>query len=86
MLVKWQARLLKAFLGVNRNGFFDSINGKKTKKKLKAYNVLEADPDFENCNGWSLTVDSKDLHILKHSNIGLFMVNLTKVGFYYKFP
>ncbi|MBA0861056.1 hypothetical protein Goshw_023983 [Gossypium schwendimanii] len=78
MLVEWQARLLKAFLGDNRDGFFHSINGKKTKKKMRAYNVLEADPDFENCNGWSLTVDRKDLHILKHSNIGLFMVNLTK--------
>ncbi|KAK8270609.1 hypothetical protein V6Z11_D11G206800 [Gossypium hirsutum] len=78
MLVEWQARLLKAFLGGNRDGFFHSINGKKTKKKMRAYNVLEADPDFENCNGWSLTVDRKDLHILKHSNIGLFMVNLTK--------
>ncbi|KAB2004511.1 hypothetical protein ES319_D11G203400v1 [Gossypium barbadense] len=78
MLVEWQARLLKAILGGNRDGFFHSINGKKTKKKMRAYNVLEADPDFENCNGWSLTVDRKDLHILKHSNIGLFMVNLTK--------
>ncbi|TYI56426.1 hypothetical protein E1A91_D11G209200v1 [Gossypium mustelinum] len=78
MLVEWQARLLKAFLGGNRDGFFHSINGKKTKKKMRAYNVLEADLDFENCNGWSLTVDRKDLHILKHSNIGLFMVNLTK--------
>ncbi|MBA0715723.1 hypothetical protein Golax_014609 [Gossypium laxum] len=78
MLVEWQARLLKAFLGDNRDGFFHSINGKKTKKKMRAYNVLEANPDFENCNGWSLTVDRKDLHILKHSNIGLFMVNLTK--------
>ncbi|TYJ10342.1 hypothetical protein E1A91_A11G200900v1 [Gossypium mustelinum] len=78
MLVEWQAQLLKAFLGGNRDGFFHSINGKKTKKKMRAYNVLEADPDFENCNGWSLTVDRKDLHILKHSNIGLFMVNLTK--------
>ncbi|KAB2057875.1 hypothetical protein ES319_A11G196500v1 [Gossypium barbadense] len=78
MLVEWQAQLLKAFLGGNRDGFFHSINGKKTKKKMRAYNVLEADPDFENCNGWSLTVDRKDLQILKHSNIGLFMVNLTK--------
>ncbi|GMI78342.1 hypothetical protein like AT2G18540 [Hibiscus trionum] len=72
---EWQDRLLKAFLGSNRGGFFRSINGKH---KKKAYNVFQADPDFENCNGWSLTVDRKDLHLLKHSNIGVFMVNLTK--------
>ncbi|KAE8695343.1 zinc finger protein JACKDAW-like isoform X1 [Hibiscus syriacus] len=68
----WQARLLKAFLGSNRGGFV----GKH--KKKKPYNVLEADPDFENCNGWSVTVDKKDMHLLKHSNVGIFMVNLTK--------
>ncbi|XP_017969293.1 PREDICTED: LOW QUALITY PROTEIN: vicilin-like seed storage protein At2g18540 [Theobroma cacao] len=72
---EWQARLLKAFLGRNRDGF-DSINGKK--KRTKAYNVLEADPDFKNCNGWSLTVDRHDLRLLKDSNVGVFMVNLTK--------
>ncbi|XWS45383.1 hypothetical protein CRYUN_Cryun15aG0132000 [Craigia yunnanensis] len=72
---EWQARLLKAFLGSNKDGF-DSINGKK--KKTKAYNVLEADPDFKNCNGWSLTVKKQDLRLLRDSNIGVFMVNLTK--------
>ncbi|KAK8587047.1 hypothetical protein V6N13_086054 [Hibiscus sabdariffa] len=77
MFGELQARVLKAFLGSNRGGFFGSING-RNKKKMKAYNVLEADPDFENCNGWSVTVDKKDLHFLKHSNIGIFMVNLTK--------
>lgn len=77
---EWQARLLKAFLGSNRDGF-DSINGKKKKKKTKAYNVLEADPDFENCNGWSVTVGKHDLSLLEDSNFGVFMVNLTKVCF-----
>ncbi|XP_021301198.1 vicilin-like seed storage protein At2g18540 [Herrania umbratica] len=72
---EWQARLLKAFPWRNRDGF-DSINGKK--KRTKAYNVLEADPDFKNCNGWSLTVDRHDLRLLRDSNIGVFMVNLTK--------
>ncbi|KAE8672628.1 zinc finger protein JACKDAW-like isoform X1 [Hibiscus syriacus] len=77
VLGEWQDRLLKAFLGSNRGGFFRSINGKH-KKKTKTYNVFEADHDFENCNGWSVTVDKKDLHLLKYSNIGVFMVNLTK--------
>nr|POE91574.1 vicilin-like seed storage protein [Quercus suber] len=46
--------------------------------KKKPYNIFDEKPDFENSNGWSLTVTKKNLHLLKGSNIGLFMVNLTK--------
>lgn len=71
-----EARLLKSFVG-GRAGL-QAMNGKT--KKTKTYNILDADPDFHNCNGWSLTVDRKDWRLLKGSNIGIFMVNLTKVG------
>lgn len=74
---EFKTRFLKAFVG-GRGVNMHAINGKK--KKTKTYNILDADPDFKNCNGWSLTVDRKDLHLLKDSNIGIFMVNLTKVG------
>ena len=50
------------------------------RRKTKAYNIHEADPDFKNCNAWSLTVNKHDLRLLRDSNIGVFM-NLTKVGF-----
>ncbi|CAI0420136.1 unnamed protein product [Linum tenue] len=53
------------------------INLKKSKKS-KTFNILEADPDFHNCNGWSLTVDKGNYKTLKGSNMGVFMVNLTK--------
>lgn len=66
------ARYLKALVG--------SIENKKKKKKDKAYNIRHAKPDFENCNGWSTTVTKKDSDLLKGSNIGIFMVNLTKVS------
>ena len=46
--------------------------------KKKPYNIFDEKPDFENSNGWSLTVTKKKLHLLKGSNIGLFMVNLTE--------
>lgn len=52
----------------------------KKKKKTRAFNILDADPDFENCNGRSLTVTKRNFHLLKGSNMGLFMVNLTKVS------
>ncbi|CAN1121821.1 Vicilin-like seed storage protein At2g18540 [Linum perenne] len=53
-----------------------SFNGKN--KKSKTFNILESKPDFENCNGWSLTVDKGNYKTLKGSHVGVFMVNLTK--------
>ncbi|KAJ6740131.1 PREPROMP73 [Salix purpurea] len=59
----------------------DFLTGNKHKKTkgAKTFNILDAEPDFENCNGWSLTVDRNSLKSLSDSNIGIFMVNLTKV-------
>jgi hypothetical protein len=65
-----EARFLKSFL----------VADMAIKDNKKIFNILEADPDFKNSNGWSLTVTKKKLHSLKGSNIGLFMVNLTKVS------
>ncbi|KAG5241269.1 globulin-1 allele [Salix suchowensis] len=58
----------------------DFLTGNKHKKTkgTKTFNILDAEPDFENCNGWSLTVDRNSLKSLSDSNIGIFMVNLTK--------
>ncbi|GAV69512.1 Cupin_1 domain-containing protein [Cephalotus follicularis] len=69
-----ETRFLKAFLG-SGGGSLHSMNNKK---KTRAYNILNADPDFKNPNGWSVTVTKKDFHLLKGSDIGVFMVNLTK--------
>uniref|UniRef100_A0A5B6YM59 Putative vicilin-like antimicrobial peptides 2-2 n=1 Tax=Davidia involucrata TaxID=16924 RepID=A0A5B6YM59_DAVIN len=72
---EWEAQLMKRILGSKGYSMFD-VNNKK--KKTKTFNMFSGKPDFENCNGWSLTVTKKDLNALKGSNIGLFMVNLTK--------
>ncbi|XP_022950793.1 vicilin-like seed storage protein At2g18540 [Cucurbita moschata] len=74
MSLELEARFLKSFIGGGGSGM--DFN-KKKKKKKGLYNVFEADPDFENCNGWSLTVTKKVSHQLKGSNIGFFVVNLT---------
>ncbi|KAG6603989.1 Vicilin-like seed storage protein, partial [Cucurbita argyrosperma subsp. sororia] len=74
MSLELEARFLKSFIGGRGSGM--DFN-KKKKKKKGLYNVFEADPDFENCNGWSLTVTKKVSHQLKGSNIGFFVVNLT---------
>ncbi|XP_030529638.1 vicilin-like seed storage protein At2g18540 [Rhodamnia argentea] len=71
---EWEARFLKTYL--SSTGYL--TQGPGSNKKRKTFNLFDADRDFENCNGWSLTVTRKDLHVLKHSNVGVFMVNLTK--------
>ncbi|KAL3725835.1 hypothetical protein ACJRO7_030811 [Eucalyptus globulus] len=72
----WEARFLKTYLSSTGHLVEGSSSNKKT--KTKTFNVFHTDHDFENCNGWSLMVTGKDMHALKHSNIGVFMVNLTK--------
>ncbi|XP_052196559.1 vicilin-like seed storage protein At2g18540 isoform X2 [Diospyros lotus] len=71
----FEAQFMKGLLGSKGYSMLDVSN---KKHKTKAYNVHDAKPDFENCNGWSLTVTWKDLSALKGFNIGLFMVNLNK--------
>lgn len=75
-----EARFLKTFIGASYDGM--ALNKKKHKKKEKSktYNIFDEDPDFKNCNGWSLTVNERNSPSLTGSNIGLFMVNLTKVS------
>ncbi|XP_062076124.1 vicilin-like seed storage protein At2g18540 [Humulus lupulus] len=74
-LWEMEARFLKAFLG----GREEMISLNKKKQTTNAFNIIEAEPDFENCNGRSLTVTRKRAgNLLKGTNIGLFMVNLTK--------
>ncbi|CAN8271166.1 unnamed protein product [Cochlearia groenlandica] len=79
----WQTRLVKLFVRVE--DVTDHLemkpvanSKKKKKKKSKAYNVFEADPDFENEYGQSKVVDEKDMDALKGSSIGVYMVNLTE--------
>ncbi|KAI3840275.1 hypothetical protein MKW92_000524 [Papaver armeniacum] len=55
----------------------DYSNGKK-KKKTKTVNLFKRKPDFSNCNGWSIALTNKDVSALKDSDVGIFMVNLTK--------
>ncbi|KAL6222443.1 hypothetical protein ACLB2K_005835 [Fragaria x ananassa] len=76
-----EGRFLKTFIGASYDG--TALNKKKDKKhkkkdKSKTYNIFYADPDFRNCNGWSTTVNERNSPLLTRSNIGLFMVNLTK--------
>ncbi|XP_058069095.1 vicilin-like seed storage protein At2g18540 isoform X2 [Magnolia sinica] len=69
----WRAGIIEAVTG---GGTSPGIYSRK--KGTKAFNILRRKPDFENCNGWSVAVNGKDFRSLKGSDIGVFMVNLTK--------
>ncbi|KAL7614802.1 hypothetical protein Lser_V15G07285 [Lactuca serriola] len=66
------SRAIRAFIGSKNDGFFEVENDKK------AYNILKADRDVENRYGWSTTVTRKQLDVLKDTDFGVVMVNLTK--------
>ncbi|KAI8016802.1 Vicilin-like seed storage protein [Camellia lanceoleosa] len=70
-----EAQFMKALLGSRGYSMFDTNN---KKYKAQVFNILKADPDFENCNGRSLMVTKKQLPALRGSKIGIFMVNLTR--------
>uniref|UniRef100_A0A7N0ZSU3 Cupin type-1 domain-containing protein n=1 Tax=Kalanchoe fedtschenkoi TaxID=63787 RepID=A0A7N0ZSU3_KALFE len=76
----WEGRFVRAFLRLNGAKMENKKQKHKEKKRKesKAFNVFSADPDFENCNGWSLTVGPEDLEVMKDSTFGAFYVNLTK--------
>ncbi|KAJ8643044.1 hypothetical protein MRB53_004792 [Persea americana] len=67
---EWREGIIQALVG----GSSHSLDNKKG----KTFNILKVNPDVKNCNGWSLAVTSKDFHALKGSDVGAFMVNLTK--------
>ncbi|KNA20974.1 hypothetical protein SOVF_047270 [Spinacia oleracea] len=74
----WQQQeklLINVYLGIQRYG--NRVDENK-KKHTKTFNFFKEDPDFKNCNGWSTVVTKHDLHALHGSQIGVFMVNLTK--------
>ncbi|KAH9313950.1 hypothetical protein KI387_022577, partial [Taxus chinensis] len=48
------------------------------KKKMDSFNILKKKPSFHNKYGWTKVVDGKDYAPLKHSDLNIFMVNLTK--------
>ncbi|XAR73890.1 hypothetical protein NMG60_11008009 [Bertholletia excelsa] len=70
-----QNQFMKGLWGVEGYSMFDPYN---KKYKAQTFNILKETPDVENCNGWSLTATRKQLPSLRHTNIAVFMVNLTK--------
>ncbi|KAK6924323.1 Cupin 1 [Dillenia turbinata] len=72
---EWEAHFMKLFIKRAGHSMYYLEN---KLKKSRAFNVQDAHKDVENSNGWSLTVTWKNLQALRGSDIGFFMVNLTK--------
>ncbi|KAL6902190.1 hypothetical protein ACP4OV_005066 [Aristida adscensionis] len=76
-------KLLNRFIGLGGDGagdFAAEANKKKGKKKGSApepYNLYDHDPGFRNTYGWTVAVDKHDYEPLGHSDIGVYLVNLT---------
>lgn len=75
-LWEMEAQFMKTVLGRGSYSFFDNRRNKKKSSQL--FNVFQEKPDFENCNGWSTVINRKKLPALKGSQIGIYVVNLTK--------
>ncbi|KAF5930949.1 hypothetical protein HYC85_031822 [Camellia sinensis] len=59
--------------------FRTESNGEDNKgpKSPDSYNLFDRKPDFENRYGSSMAIDESDYSPLRHSGIGLYLVNLT---------
>ncbi|KAK4346814.1 hypothetical protein RND71_033153 [Anisodus tanguticus] len=75
-LWEMEAEFMKTLLGRGSYSLFDNKGNKN--KNTKLFNVFQEKPDFQNCNGWSTVINMKKLPALKGSNIGIYVVNLTK--------
>ncbi|KAL3718830.1 hypothetical protein ACJRO7_003871 [Eucalyptus globulus] len=49
----------------------------RTGKGPDSYNLYDRRPDFRNDYGWSVALDESDYKPLKHSGVGVYLVNLT---------
>ncbi|PIA38632.1 hypothetical protein AQUCO_02700095v1 [Aquilegia coerulea] len=67
----WTWRKLLGFV------FSENANKKDKKSSSHAYNLYDRKPDFENNHGSSRALTYDDYEPLRHSDIGVYLVNLT---------
>lgn len=72
------AREMRKSYMLRTKNALQGILGWKTKSRREPFNILKKKPSFSNKHGWTVAVDRKDYPPLKYSDIGVFMVNLSK--------
>ncbi|XP_062213436.1 vicilin-like seed storage protein At2g28490 [Phragmites australis] len=76
-------KLVNRFIGLGGAGASGRVAteaNKKDKKKGGAsepYNLYDNEPEFRNTYGWTVAVDKHNYEPLDHSDIGVYLVNLT---------
>lgn len=73
-------KLMGRFIGGASSSAAAAQPNKKSDKTLRApetYNLFDHEPSFRNTYGWSIAVDKHDYEPLDHSDIGVYLVNLT---------
>ncbi|TXG73893.1 hypothetical protein EZV62_002472 [Acer yangbiense] len=75
--ISWSWRkLINSVLGTGTGNKKDK-DDRGTSKGPDSYNIYNRKPDFKNNYGWSIALDDSDYKPLKHSGIGVYLVNLT---------
>lgn len=78
----WSFRkFLISIFGEGNRGSDDRRN-----KGPDSYNLYDRKPDFKNDYGWSTALDEHDYRPLRHSDTGVYLVNLTAVNSFLAFP
>lgn len=73
----WSWRKLLMSLFGSENARED--RGRRRGKAPDSYNLYDRKPDFRNNYGWSVALHESDYEPLRHSGIGVYLVNLTAV-------
>ncbi|KAK1588718.1 hypothetical protein Q3G72_026384 [Acer saccharum] len=71
--LSWRKLLNSVF----RTRIEKSGRGRASSESPDSYNIYDRSPDFQNNYGWSVALDESDYSPLKHSGIGVYLVNLT---------
>ncbi|KAJ1297241.1 hypothetical protein BS78_01G362500 [Paspalum vaginatum] len=70
-------KLVSRFIGGTVGGAAAEANKKKGGGAPEPYNLYDSKPGFRNTYGWTIAVDKHQYEPLKHSDIGVYLVNLT---------
>ena len=77
----WRKLMGRFIGGASSNAAQVNKKSDKTVRAPEPYNLFDHEPGFRNTYGWSISVDKHDYEPLGHSDIGVYLVNLTAVRF-----
>ncbi|CAM0873070.1 unnamed protein product [Alopecurus aequalis] len=73
----WRKLMGRFIGGASSNAAQPNKKSDKTVRAPEPYNLFDHEPGFRNTYGWSVSVDKHKYQPLGHSDIGIYLVNLT---------